>query len=109
MKNTQLKFEEALGSAMPRILHDKKSVSLLVEILQEHLFSADTDHYIAEELTGKGSFGEFSIHIYEFLGIYWIAAPDFDDEGYFTSLNDALSFAKKRYEPFITDYLEGKE
>jgi hypothetical protein len=49
------------------------------------------------------------MNIYEFHGIFWISAPDFDDDGYFTSKDEVLSFAENRFEPFITNYLNDED
>jgi hypothetical protein len=41
--------------------------------------------------------------------IYWIQAPEFDDIGYFGSLEEAKDIAESEYEPFITACKEAKE
>jgi len=36
--------------------------------------------------------------------VFWVSAPEFDDDGYFTSKDDAIAFAEDRYGPFISNY-----
>ena len=59
--------------------------------------------------TGLGGLGEFSISVMKFYNVYWIEAPEFDDVGYFESLENAKDAAEFNYEPFITAWNEAKE
>ena len=106
MKKTQFNLDEALSKALPEMVKDKKALDKIVEIISESIYSNDFDakSNVVECLTGKGDFDEFSINIHEFLGVYWVSAPEFDDDGYFTSKDDAIAFAENRYESFISNY-----
>lgn len=107
MKKTSITLAEALRISLPKMINDKLALEALVDILEDYIYSDnfDINSNIVDSLTGKGDFGEFSINIHEFHGIFWISAPEFDDDGYFTSKDEALSFAENRYETFITNYL----
>jgi hypothetical protein len=107
MNKKLITLDEALRVSMPRMISDRSALNTIVEILQECIESNDFDvsSNIVETLTGKGDFGEFSINIHEFHGIFWVSAPDFDDDGYFLNKDEAISFAKVRYQPFIDNYL----
>jgi hypothetical protein len=85
------------------MIKDKNALDSVIEILQEYISdgSLDNSNNIVHTLTGEGGFGEFSINIHEFHGIFWISAPEFDDDGYFTNLEDAILYAEDRYEPFL--------
>jgi len=107
MKKSQLTLDQALKTSLPKMLKDKKALDAIVEILEDCIYSNNFDvgSNIVETLTGKGDFDAFSINIHEFHGVFWISAPEFDDDGYFTSIDDAIAFAEDRYGPFITNYL----
>lgn len=111
MEKTNISLDDALRIRLPKMINEKKALDAIVEVLEDHINSDNFDisSSIVQSLTGKGDFGEFSINIHEFHGIFWISAPDFDDDGYFTSKGDALSFAENRYEPFITNYLKDED
>jgi hypothetical protein len=110
MNKTSDSLDEALRISLPKMIKKKKALDALVEILADYVYSGnfDTGSNIVESLTGKGDFDEFSINIHEFHGIFWISANEFDDDGYFTSIDEAISFVEERYEPFITRYLNNK-
>ena len=107
MENSKLSLFDALRSSLPNMIKSPKALDAIAEILQEYLHenSWDTKNNVIDYFTGKGSFGEFQISIHEFHGVYWVTAPEFDDDGYFTNVDDARSFAGKRFEPFITAHL----
>ncbi|PAW63903.1 MAG: hypothetical protein B9S36_03755 [Verrucomicrobiia bacterium Tous-C2TDCM] len=54
---------------------------------------------IIEASGGEGY--DFEIEVLSFGPIFWVRAPEFDDIGYFTSLEDALWHAREFYEPYI--------
>jgi len=83
----------------------------IVEILKDCIYSDNFDvrSNVVKTITGKGGDGEFGINIHEFHGVFWISAPEFDVDGYFTNIVDAKQFAEVRYEPFITNYLSEDE
>jgi hypothetical protein len=110
MKKTPVSLDEALRISLPKMIENKKALDAIVEILEDCISSDNFDisSNIVESLTGKGDFDEFSINIHEFHGIFWISANEFDDDGYFTSIDEAISFAEQRYEPFITSYLNNE-
>jgi hypothetical protein len=111
MKKTQFTLDQALRTSLPKMIKDKKALDAIVEILEDciYLNNFDVNSNIVETITGKGDFDEFGINIHEFHGVFWISAPEFDDDGYFTSIDDAIAFAEDRYEPFITNYLSKDE
>lgn len=103
MKHDEISLAEALSKKLPEMVKNKEALTSIVEMVEESFFSGNFDVHsnIVEELTGVGGYGEFSIYIHEFHGIFWISAPEFDDDGYFTSKEDAISFAKDRYSSFL--------
>lgn len=111
MHSEELSLKEALTQKLPQMIQDEKARDQIIEILQEYLSSGsfDQDELVVESLTGKGDYGEFSIDICGFHGIYWVTAPDFEDMGYFLELDEAIENAKSNYDSFITAYLEGDE
>jgi hypothetical protein len=42
----------------------------------------------------------------QFGGVFWIAAPEFDDIGYFDTLEEAKGAVEFNYEPIITEASE---
>ena len=87
MKQDEISLAEALRRKLPEMITNKDALNNIVEMVEESFFSGNFDVHsnIVEELTGVGGYGEFSIYIHEFHGIFWISAPEFDDDGYFTS------------------------
>jgi hypothetical protein len=108
MKNELIPLDEAIRFSLPLMIKNQNSLNAIVEIIADCISSNnfEVSSNIIETLTGKGDFDEFSIDVHEFHGIFWISAPEFDDEGYFISKEDAIEFAVKRFEPFITNYLK---
>jgi len=106
MKKTQFKLDKALSKVLPEMVKDKKALDKIVEILADCIYSNnfDADSNVVESLTGKGDFDEFNINIHEFLGVFWVSAPEFDNDGYFTNKDDAIAFAEDRYDAFISNY-----
>jgi hypothetical protein len=51
----------------------------------------------------------FPINVMQFGSVFWIAAPEFDDIGYFDTLEEAQAAAEANYEPFITEASEHKD
>ncbi len=51
----------------------------------------------------------FPISVMEFGIVFWIEAPEFDDIGYFYTLEDARDAAEFNYESLITEVLEHKD
>ena len=107
MKNELISLNEAIRFSLPLMIKNQNSLNVIIEIIADCISSnnSEVSSNIIETLTGKGDFDEFSINVHEFHGIFWISATEFDDEGYFISKDDAVEFAVKRYEPFITNYL----
>ena len=50
-----------------------------------------------------------SINVMQFGSVFWIEAPEFDDIGYFDTLEKAKDAAKFNYEPLITEASEHKD
>jgi hypothetical protein len=109
MDEISISLDEALRICLPKMTNERKALDAVVEILEDYINSDNFDisSNIVKSLTGKGDFDDFSINIHEFHGIFWISAPEFYNDGYFTSKEDAISFAQERYEPFITNYFNG--
>jgi len=51
----------------------------------------------------------FPINVMQFGSVFWIEAPEFDDIGYFDTLEEAKDAAEFNYEPFITEASEHKD
>ncbi len=85
---------------------NKQALEAIVEIIIDYFDSGayENESVIVKSLQGKGDYGAFSIDINEFYGIFWITAADFDSDGYFISLQDAILFAEARFEPYITRF-----
>lgn len=106
MKKTQFTLNKSIRKALPEMLKDKKALDKIVEIIADSIYSNnfEADSNVVESLTGKGDFDEFNINIHEFLGVFWVSAPEFDNDGYFTNKDDAIAFAEDRYDAFISNY-----
>ena len=93
---------EAVKIALPKMAKNEKALDAISDMISNYLFEDYDDNRskIVESFDAK-FFEEFTIDIHEFHGIFWITAPEFDDEGYFTNLKDAIAFAKKRYGEYI--------
>jgi len=83
-----------------------KSLRSLEDYIYDNL---DANLKIVKTINGKGSHDAFNINIHEFHGVFWVSAPEFDDQGYFSKLDDAITFAEHRYEPYISNYEENAE
>jgi hypothetical protein len=55
-----------------------------------------------KEITGEGDYGAFGIIVRGVDGAYFVSALEFDDEGPFTTFDEAVDWAESNYEPFIT-------
>jgi hypothetical protein len=68
MKKTQVTLDQALRKSLPKMIKEKKALNIIVEILEDCIYSNNFDvgSNIVETITGKGDFGEFSINIHEF-------------------------------------------
>ncbi len=103
MKEKTVTLDEAFRISLPKMIKNKKALDLIVEILENSFYSnkLDCDSKIVKTLKANGDFGRFDIYIHELYGIFWITAPEFDDDGYFTTKEDAIEFAEDRFEPFL--------
>ena len=45
----------------------------------------------------------------QFGSVFWIEAPEFDDIGYFDTLEEAKGAAEANYEPYITEASEHRD
>jgi hypothetical protein len=72
MGKTTISLDDALRTTLPKMINDKLSLEALVDILEDYIYSDnfDINSNIVDSLTGKGDFGEFSINIHEFHGIF---------------------------------------
>ncbi len=69
-------------------------------------FISDNQYDIAPEpvkvLKATGAYDEpFEVRIYKIGPIFWVAANEFEDAGYFRSLKDAVSHAEIEYSSFL--------
>jgi hypothetical protein len=69
------------------------------------------DSIVAYSLEGWSSAcnDTFPINVMQFGSVFWIEAPEFDDIGYFDTLEEAKDAAEFNYEPLITEALEHKD
>jgi hypothetical protein len=100
------------GSAI--IAKMKAGESLSDEELGAHDIIHDLVHnnsVVADSLAGRSRAcnDTFPINVMQFGSVFWIEAPEFDDIGYFDTLEEAKDAAEFNYEPFITDALEHKD
>jgi hypothetical protein len=92
----------------------KAGGSLSDEELRAHDIIHDPVHnnsIAADSLEGWSSDRDdtFQIYVMEFGIVFWIEAPEFDDIGYFYTLEDARDAAEFNYEPLIIEALEHKD
>jgi hypothetical protein len=69
-------------------------------------FILDNQYDIAPEpvkvLKATGAYDDpFEVRIYKIGPIFWVAANEFEDVGYFRSLKDAKSYAEDEYSSFL--------
>jgi hypothetical protein len=94
------------GSAI--IAKMKAGESLSDEKLGAHDIILDLVHNnsdVADSLAGWSSAYDdtFPINVMQFGSVFWIEAEEFDDIGYFDTLEEAKGAATFNYEPFITE------
>ena len=107
---TKKELEESLKLSLPKIIDNEKCLKLIIGILSEKFYDEivyDNDgENTIETIMGLGDYGEFPITIREFCGVFWVSAPEFDDIGFFTNKEDAVSYANINYEPFVSEYMK---
>jgi hypothetical protein len=115
LSSVQTALRKEFGKHAPAILAKMKAGKSLSD---QELGAHDTIHdlvsnnsIVADSLTGWSSADDdtFGINIMQFGSVFWIEAPEFDDIGYFDTLEDAKEAAKFNYEPFITEASEHKD
>ena len=106
MNKTLISLDDAIRYSLPQMIKNKNALNAIVEIIADTISSNNFDvcSNVIETLIGKGGNDEFLINIHEFHGIFWITVPEFDDDGFFTDKDDAIAFAKVRYESYINNY-----
>jgi hypothetical protein len=102
MKQGAISLFEAFIKKLPEMSTNKYALPAIAEMLDESLYSGNfNDHYIVvDQLTGEVGNYEIPINILEFHGIFWISAIEIGYDGFFTSKEDAISFAEDRYSAF---------
>lgn len=108
MTYKQQDLASAISSKLDIILKDTRIRDEIVDYLANGDFLNSNATEI-ETIEALGGYDEFSITIYEAFGIYWITATEFDEIGYFDSLEVAIDHAKDEYEPYITALKELEE
>lgn len=58
---------------------------------------------ILKEISAEQSKGVYTISIHGIPGAYWVFAPEFDDEGVFSSLSEALAVVDSQHGEFLLD------
>ncbi len=61
------------------------------------------DSTVVKEHTGIGGYGEFPIDIYQFGPLFYIRALEFDDIGFFDSLDEAETVVYQEYACFFEE------
>ena len=66
---------------------------------------------VADSLAGWSSASDdtFPINVMQFGSVFWIEAQEFDDIGYFDTLEEAKDAAEANYEPTITEASEHED
>jgi hypothetical protein len=69
------------------------------------------DSVMVDSLAGwRSAYNDtFSIDVMQFGSVFWVEAQEFDDIGYFDTLEKAKDAAEFNYEPFITEASEHKD
>ena len=62
-------------------LHDAAMDSLL-----------SNNHLVVEQFGTEGRFGRFPIQVVGIPGVYFVSAPDFDDKGFFSTVQAAIDW-----------------
>ena len=114
LPSVQIALRKEFGKDVSAIIAKMKVGRVLSN---EELGAHDTIHdlvhnssVVADTLAGWSSACDdtFSINVMQFGSVFWIEAPEFDDIGYFDTLEDAKAAAEANYEPFITEASEHK-
>ena len=85
-----------------------KSFDELIDKIQEIV---DDYSDVVEEIEALGAYDEpFNVMIMSFSEIlFWVRANEFEDVGYFSSMDEALNYASDNFEPFFTALREQEE
>jgi hypothetical protein len=115
LPSVQTALREEFGEGSSAIIAKLKAGESLSD---EELGAHDTIHDLvhndsvgADSLEGWSSACDdtFAINIMQFEIVFWIEAMEFDDIGYFDTLEDAKAAAEFNYEPLITEASEHKD
>lgn len=94
-RNPELKRElVSMFSLAPRLLRkgiDKMSQDELGELEDAALDAMKSCAPTVHSFSAEGSFGSYPIDIRGVQGAYFYAAPEFDDSGYFSTLDEAIT------------------
>lgn len=58
---------------------------------------------IVKEIDAEQSKGIYTISIHGIPGAYWVFAPEFDDEGIFSTLSEAIAMIEDEHGEFLVD------
>jgi hypothetical protein len=64
---------------------------------------------VVSEHSGAGDFGEFSIDVRQFGPLFYISTLEYDDIGFFDSLDEALSVMSDEYSYYFERFFEADE
>jgi hypothetical protein len=115
LRSVQTALRKEFGKHAPAIVVKMKTGESLSD---EEVGAYDTicdlvrnNSFVADSLTGWSSADDdtFGINIMQFGSVFWIEAPEFDDIGYFDTIEDAKEAAEANYEPLITEASEHKD
>jgi hypothetical protein len=61
------------------------------------------DAAVAKEFAAEQSKGAYDIVVRGVPGAYFVTAPEYDDEGVFDTLNEAIAYVELNFGEFIVD------
>jgi hypothetical protein len=92
-----------LKAGLPLSDNELSAHDIIVDLVMNNSVAEDT-------ISGLGAYDdEFPIDLMRFGSVYWIAALEFDDIGYFETIEAARRCAECEFEPFITALAERRD
>ena len=84
------------------------AIDELLELVEEERCAGGTRPRATIEGAGPDD-DTFSIEVYGFGPVFWISAAEFDDIGYFGSVEEARDYATFEYDAYITELAERRK
>lgn len=98
-------LNDSFGPANTAVIIDKLKKGLFQEVnfdFEDIVTEVIENNYeMVAELTGVGSYGEFSIVVNGYGPLFWIHANDFDPIAYFETCEDAVMYAEIEFGAYL--------